>query len=84
MDVLCVNQSQEQDALRERASQVQMMGSICSIAEEVMIDLGEAEESLERLLDFFTYSTSISNEHQRRAVRRTNGCRPVARDSGRI
>lgn len=47
IDALCINQSQDLHALRERASQVQMMGEIYSKASIVWIELGESSKTVD-------------------------------------
>lgn len=50
VDALCINQSTDLDALRERAAQVEMMHAIYSAAESVFIDMGDVDEDTPALV----------------------------------
>lgn len=50
VDALCINQSSEPEALRERARQVEMMHKIFGSADRVIVDFGEADEETPELL----------------------------------
>jgi hypothetical protein len=50
-DAICIDQSTEPHALRDREFQVQLMGSIFAQAERVIVDLGEANEDFEPALN---------------------------------
>ena len=49
-DAICINQSGDREALRERAHQVGMMGTIFSKAKVVLVYLGEEPTGLEEFL----------------------------------
>ena len=51
VDAVCISQSEDPDALEERAQQIQMMDKIFSGAEMVLIDLGEQPKAYYHYLD---------------------------------
>lgn len=59
VDALCIDQSTEPDALRERARQVEMMHIIFGSAERVIVDLGEVDEDTPVLLSSFALFNQV-------------------------
>jgi len=53
VDVICINQGSDKEALEEREKQLEIMGEIYKKAEKVVVWLGEHDESSKLVCDFF-------------------------------
>ena len=67
-DALCINQSEDNSGLNEKSLQVGMMGDIFSKAEEVIVDLGEANFETEDLIQTLDKYYALSDDMWRHVL----------------